>query len=172
MASASGFISMMELRAGPRLSTSSMRAEYFSTSDRAVNLPDFIPSCSSAIVISSSSKGLTSRFGPEHALPPEVDGAADDAAARAAPSAGYSAEAAPVASADCRKERRERVPSESRLRRDISRVSLRLGDRTETASYSELTAAIHGKNDSRKFSLRASRLFFAPFAVLAFDFSF
>ena len=52
---------MIAFTAGPRLSISSMRAEYFSTSDRAVNLPDFIPSCSSEIVISSSSNGLTSR---------------------------------------------------------------------------------------------------------------
>src|SRR5271157_3605343 len=114
MASASGFISMMELRAGPRLSTSSMRAVYFSTSDRAVNLPDFIPSCSSAIVISSSLKGLTSGFGSGHPLPPDVDEAGEDAAAPAPPSAGKNAEGAPVTSADCRNERREGVLSELR----------------------------------------------------------
>src|ERR1022692_4092443 len=65
MESASGFSSMIAFSAGPRLSISglsisSMRARYFSASDRAVNLPDFIPFCSSGIVISSSSNGLTS----------------------------------------------------------------------------------------------------------------
>src|SRR5579864_1409085 len=41
---ASGFISITALTAGPCLSISSIRAEYFSTSDCAVNRPDFIPS--------------------------------------------------------------------------------------------------------------------------------
>src|SRR5271165_5464205 len=78
IAGASGFISMIALTAGPRLSISSMRLVYFSTSDRAVNLPDFKPSCSSVIVISSSSKGLTAGEA----------GSAGGAAARPAPSAG------------------------------------------------------------------------------------
>src|ERR1035438_4731457 len=60
MERASGFSSRIAFTAGPRLSISSMRAAYFSTSDRAVYLPDFIPSWSSGMVISSSSNGLTS----------------------------------------------------------------------------------------------------------------
>ncbi len=91
IASASGFISMIAFTAGPCLSTSSMRAEYFSTSDRDVNLPDFIPSCSSEIVISSNSKGFTSCAG---------FGMGSAATARPAPRAGYSAAAVPVAIVD------------------------------------------------------------------------
>src|SRR5580698_594799 len=53
--SASGFSSMIALRAGPCLSIASMRARYFSVIEREVNFPDFIPSCKSEIVISSSS---------------------------------------------------------------------------------------------------------------------
>src|SRR5271165_4537520 len=83
---------------GPLLSTSSMRAEYFPTSDRAVNLPDFIPSCKSAMVTSSSSKALTSGTGAV---------GASAAAARAAPSAGYIVAAAPVTSPDFKNDRRE-----------------------------------------------------------------
>jgi len=41
---------MTLLSAGPCLSISSMRADYFPPGDRAVNLPDFIPSCRSAMV--------------------------------------------------------------------------------------------------------------------------
>ena len=60
IARASGFSSMTLLMAGPCLSISSMRAVYFSTSERAVNFPDFMPSCSSEIAISSSSNAFTS----------------------------------------------------------------------------------------------------------------
>ena len=60
IAMASGFFSITAFTAGPVLSISSMRAPYFSTRDLAVNLPDFIPSCNSEIVISSNSKGLMS----------------------------------------------------------------------------------------------------------------
>src|SRR5579864_5544027 len=89
---------MMSFTAGPRLSISSMRAEYFSTNERAVNLPDFMPSCNSAMVISSSSNGLTSGAG-------DFDGGA---ISRAAPRAGYKLAAAVVVTAFCRNWRRER----------------------------------------------------------------
>src|SRR6266851_4106814 len=79
IATASGLSSRTLLMAGPCLSISSMRAVYLSTSERAVNLPDFIPSCRSAIVISSSSKDLTSVAGRLEAL---------EEMSRAAPSAG------------------------------------------------------------------------------------
>ena len=59
MAKASGFNSMTEFTAGPCLSIASMRARYFSAIERAVNLPDFIPSWRAAMVISSNSKGGT-----------------------------------------------------------------------------------------------------------------
>ncbi len=54
-ASASGFNSMTLFTAGPCLSSASIRAKYFSAIARAVYFPAFIPSCSSAIVISSNS---------------------------------------------------------------------------------------------------------------------
>jgi len=54
-AKASGLISMTAFIAGPRLSIASMRTRYFSAIERAVNLPDFIPSWRAAIVISSKS---------------------------------------------------------------------------------------------------------------------
>ena len=57
LASASGLTSITLLSAGPCLSISWMRARYFSVRERAVNLPDFIPRCNSAMVNSSSSKG-------------------------------------------------------------------------------------------------------------------
>jgi hypothetical protein len=59
MASASGLSSMIELIAGPRLSISWIRSRYFSVTERAVYLPDFIPACRSVTVASSSSKGFT-----------------------------------------------------------------------------------------------------------------
>src|SRR5258706_10915035 len=74
---ASGLSSRTLLIAGPFLSISWMRAEYFSTRDQSVNLPDFIPSCRPSMVISSSSKGLVSGAG------------AVGVTSRAAPSAGY-----------------------------------------------------------------------------------
>jgi hypothetical protein len=40
-----------------------MRAKYFSVMDRAVYLPEAIPSASSLIVASSNSKGVTTPFG-------------------------------------------------------------------------------------------------------------
>jgi len=52
---ASGLSSMMLFIAGPCLSMLSIRSRYFSTSERALNLPDFIPACISVMVISSSS---------------------------------------------------------------------------------------------------------------------
>ncbi len=52
---ASGFNSMTALIAGPCLSTSSMRSRYFLASACALNLPEVMPLCSSAIVNSSSS---------------------------------------------------------------------------------------------------------------------
>src|SRR5215472_1344637 len=74
----SGSSSITALTAGPCLSISLILAVYLSTSERAVNLPEFMPSCNSVMVISSSSKGFTS--------------ATTDAAgleiSRAAPSAG------------------------------------------------------------------------------------
>ena len=56
IASASGFISITLLTAGPCLSIASIRDRYFSAIDRAVNLPENIPAWRSEIVISSSSK--------------------------------------------------------------------------------------------------------------------
>ena len=99
---ASGLSSMTAFTAGPGLSlrgvsTSSMRSRYFSTSERAVNFPDFIPSCNSGIVISSSSNAFTS-------------GGADSTGAattRPALSAGYSAAVPPAVRAVCRNLRRE-----------------------------------------------------------------
>ena len=58
MATASGLISRTDFKVGPFLSISSILARYFSTIERAVYLPVRIPSCSSAIVTSSSSKAL------------------------------------------------------------------------------------------------------------------
>ena len=60
IASASGLVSITLLMLGPFLSTASIRARYSSVIERAVYLPDFMPSCNSAIVISSSSNGFTS----------------------------------------------------------------------------------------------------------------
>src|SRR5208282_1742319 len=77
--------------------TSSIRAVYFSTSDRAVNLPDFIPSCNSAIEISFSSNGLISAAAERVAAP----------AARPALRAGNNAAVPPVVRAACRNRRRE-----------------------------------------------------------------
>src|ERR1700733_825245 len=57
---ASGFSSMIALRAGPCLSIASMRARYFSVIEREVYFPDFMPSCKSEMVISSSSNAGTS----------------------------------------------------------------------------------------------------------------
>ena len=82
--SASGFSSMIAFTAGPRLSISSMRARYFSANECAVNLPDFIPSCSSGIVISSSSKGLTSA---DRGASSPTFGVLDDTSRAAAPAA-------------------------------------------------------------------------------------
>src|SRR6202050_2068844 len=76
----------MLLIAGPCLSISPMRAEYFSTRERAGNLPDFIPSCKSMIVISSSSKGWTSGA----AGAPFEGLAVADVVSLADPNAGYS----------------------------------------------------------------------------------
>jgi hypothetical protein len=59
MSSASGLVSITLLRAGPFRSMASMRARYFSARERALCFPDFIPSCRSAMVISSSSNGST-----------------------------------------------------------------------------------------------------------------
>src|SRR5258708_3723811 len=98
MDSASGLSSMTALSAGPCLSTSSIRAEYFSTSERAVNLLDFMPSCNSEIVISSSSNDFTAG-GP-------TAGSGDEEAARAALSAGYTVTALPVMMLLRRNERR------------------------------------------------------------------
>ena len=60
MASASGLISITLLSAGPCLSISSIRARYFSVMERAVNFPEAIPACRSAMVISSNSNGFIS----------------------------------------------------------------------------------------------------------------
>src|SRR5579872_2831197 len=60
MAKASGLTSITLLMAGPCLSIWSMRARYFSAMERALNLPDAIPACKSAIVVSSRSKGWIS----------------------------------------------------------------------------------------------------------------
>src|SRR5215469_3213559 len=95
IASASGLSSMMAFTEGPRLSMSSMRAVYFSTNEWAVCLPEFIPSCSSVTVVSSSSNGLTSDTG-----------FAGDVS-RAPPRAGYSTAAVLVVTAFCRNLRRE-----------------------------------------------------------------
>src|SRR5436309_960246 len=95
METASGFISIIAFTV--RLSMSSMRAVYFSTSDLAVNLPDFIPSCNSEMVISSRSNGFTS--------------AAEDSAAReisrAELNAGRKATAAEAIRVVCRNPRRD-----------------------------------------------------------------
>ena len=95
MEAASGFISMMAFTV--RLSMSSMRAVYFSTRDFAVNLPDFIPSCSSGMVISSSSNGLTS--GAEDSATRETS--------RAELNAGRKATAADAVRVSCRNPRRD-----------------------------------------------------------------
>src|SRR5580692_7874817 len=60
MARASGLTSMTPLSVGPCLSISSIRARYFSVIERAVNFPEAIPACRSAVVISSNSNGLIS----------------------------------------------------------------------------------------------------------------
>jgi len=60
ISSASGLVSMTLLTRGPLLSTAAMRSRYSSAMDRALCFPDFIPSCSASIVISSSSKAATS----------------------------------------------------------------------------------------------------------------
>src|ERR1035437_6818063 len=78
--SASGFSSMIALSAGPRLSTSAIRSKYFSARERAVNFPDFMPSCSSPMVISSSSNGFTSCAGGSPALARANTGSASDTA--------------------------------------------------------------------------------------------
>ena len=95
METASGFISIIAFTV--RLSMSSMRAVYFSTSDLAVNLPDFIPSCNSEMVISSRSNGFTS--------------AAEDSAAReisrAELNAGRKATVAEATRVVCRNPRRD-----------------------------------------------------------------
>src|SRR5208282_1961649 len=108
MESASGFNSITLLIAGPVLSISPIRAEYFSTRERAVNFPDFIPSCRAEIVISSSSKGLMVEVSPAAATAGGSVGLAD-ATARAAPSAAYrgvKVAAAPPTRVGRRKERR------------------------------------------------------------------
>src|SRR5215469_8190924 len=93
------------------LSISSTRAEYFSTRERAVNFPDFMPSCSSVIVISSSSKGLISG-----------DAGLAGARARAAPSAGYMTVAAVEVTALWRKLRR--VLGMAILRRELAAAAI------------------------------------------------
>src|SRR5580704_4394977 len=60
IARASGLVSITLLMAGPLLSIASIRPRYSSAIERAVYFPDFMPSCSSAMVISSSSNGFTS----------------------------------------------------------------------------------------------------------------
>src|ERR1019366_2184420 len=97
---------MTLLTEGPRLSTAAIRSWYFSTSDRAVNLPDFIPACSSTTVISSSSNGFT----PEAEAPVCAGSGAAADTSRAAPRAGQSgvmAAAVPPRTAVLRNERRE-----------------------------------------------------------------
>ena len=84
MASASGLISITLLIAGPCLSISSIRARYFSVIERAVNFPEAIPACRSAMVISSKSKGLISR------------GARQGVSSRAAARAGKTAALTPA----------------------------------------------------------------------------
>src|SRR5580692_4936115 len=64
IASASGFVSITLRISGPCASMASMRVRYFSAIDRAVCFPDFIPSCSSAIVTSSNSNAFTSSRPP------------------------------------------------------------------------------------------------------------
>src|ERR1700722_16523722 len=64
IASASGFVSITLRISGPCASIASMRARYFSAIDRAVCFPDFMPSCSSAIVPSSNSKAFASSRPP------------------------------------------------------------------------------------------------------------
>src|SRR3984957_9834590 len=64
IASASGFVSITLRISGPCASIASIRAKYFSAIDRAVCFPDFMPSCSSAIVTSSNSKPFTSSRPP------------------------------------------------------------------------------------------------------------
>ena len=59
MVNASGFDSMIEFNAGPRLSICCIRARYFSASDRALAFPDVIARWRSWIVTSSSSKALS-----------------------------------------------------------------------------------------------------------------
>src|ERR1022692_3831610 len=86
MERASGFSSITLLIAGPCLSISSIREVYFSTRERAVNLPDFIPSCRSVIVNSSSSKDLIPEAGTSDSVSraasrPGGESGANDAAA-------------------------------------------------------------------------------------------
>src|SRR5437868_3082327 len=88
---------MIAFTAGPRLSVSSMRCEYFSTNARAVNLPEVIPSCSSAMVISSSSKGATSGTGD----------VAGRGISRAPLKAGRRVTATPAAKLFCKNPRRD-----------------------------------------------------------------
>src|SRR5580704_7236462 len=60
IASASGLVSITLLMVGPFLSIASIRARYSSAIERTVYFADFMPSCNSAMVISSSSNGFTS----------------------------------------------------------------------------------------------------------------
>ena len=61
MARASGLSSITVLIVGPCLSISSIRARYFSVIERALNFPEAIPVCRSAMVISSNSNGFIAR---------------------------------------------------------------------------------------------------------------
>src|ERR1700730_4338778 len=87
-----------------------MRDVYFSTRDRAVNFPDFIPSCSSEIVISSSSNGFTSGAAENGSA-----GSAPGVTTRPALRAGHSAAPPPVVRAACRNLRREGAELDERI---------------------------------------------------------
>ena len=134
--SASGFSSMIAFMAGPRLSISSMRAWYFSTSERAVYLSDFIPSCSSGIVISSSSKALTS------VAPDSVVGVIVLPALRA----GNRAAVPPVVKAACRNLRREGAQFGDGI---VSRSRTRIEPQADYLNTNDGTSS-RARNNGRK----------------------
>ena len=94
MARASGLTSITLLIVGPCLSISSMRARYLSVIDRALNFPEVMPACKSAMVISSNSKAFISAS------------CAVEATSRAPARAGKTAALTPARALVCKKRRR------------------------------------------------------------------
>src|SRR6202035_2569143 len=78
---------------GPCLSISSILAKYFSAMERAVNFPEAIPDCRSAMVSSSKSNGL-------------ICGVGESVSSRALAKAGNIAALTPAKALLCKKLRR------------------------------------------------------------------